>query len=56
MDKLLVTGLGPDITKEMLGAFFEARGMKSASVSVPENGPAIVELTSGKGTYTNAWL
>ena len=51
MDKLLVTGLGPDITKEMIEAFFEARKMKIASVSVPENGEAIVELiTSDKGT------
>ena len=51
MDRLLVTDLGPDITKEMIEAFFETRGMKIASVSVPENGQAIVELiTSGKGT------
>ena len=45
-----MTDLGPDITKEMIEAFFETRGMKIASVSVPENGQAIAELTSGKGT------
>ena len=45
-----MTGLEPDITRELIGGYFEAQNIGIVSVSVPEDGQAIVELKSDKGT------
>ena len=45
----LVTGLGPDVTKELLEWYFDAQETEVVNISPPEEGRATVELSNIKG-------
>ena len=49
INKLLVSGLGPDVTPELVHCYFDSKGLEVISISQPENGKCIVELLNFNG-------